>query len=112
MRWLPGFRSGVWWKRIVASVYYGFCLVAIVGVMTSDQPVPLKSANAGFYLLLLALGIGVPNWLRHRSRRQPRQITCWACGGSGISHAHMGWPGQGHQPPCYNCDGTGVVWKR
>lgn len=38
---VPGFRSGKWWKKIIASIGYFFLLLIIIGALSSGQ----KNAN-------------------------------------------------------------------
>jgi hypothetical protein len=49
---IPGFRSGTWWKAVIACLFYGFGLLGvIVGLVTAQW------ALAGFYLSILAIGV-------------------------------------------------------
>lgn len=37
-RKLPGFRSGVWWKKIIASTFYGFILLVLLAIVIPTAP--------------------------------------------------------------------------
>ena len=63
-RWIPGFRSGTWWKAVAASLFYAFCLVGVIaGIAT------VSWAIAGFYLSVLAIGVLVVTFISYRTAR-------------------------------------------
>ncbi len=51
-RWIPGFRSGTWWKAVIACLFYGLGLLAVVSELATA-----RWALAGFSLSLLAIGV-------------------------------------------------------
>lgn len=70
IRWLPGFRSRVWWKRTIGILFYPFVLLAIVVDAVSGATTGLVE-----WLIILALGISVPYFLTWRASHQPSRLT-------------------------------------
>jgi hypothetical protein len=96
-RWIPGFRSGTWWKAVIASLFYGFFLIGVVGGLVTAQ-----WATAGFALCALAIAVLLLDLISYRHVR-PANIVLLsglliAFAGCGISVANVpAQPASGHQ---------------
>jgi len=38
IRKVPGFRSGIWWKKVIASIFYGFALLVLLALVIPTTP--------------------------------------------------------------------------
>lgn len=86
--WIPGFRSGSWWKVAIACVFYAACLLlGLSGILTA------RWAAAGFSMSLLATGVLVVFMISYwRIRLANVAIVAAlliAVGGCGLSLANL-----------------------
>lgn len=42
---IPGFRSGKWWKKVIASIFYGIILLFIIGLMIPTNSAPTHNSK-------------------------------------------------------------------
>jgi uncharacterized membrane protein YccF (DUF307 family) len=99
---------------LVLGGWYLVLVHAFTGLLLCLPIITIPFAIQDFKLAGLALspfGKEIVPIGEAERRRGPRKETCWSCGGTGTARVAMGWPGQGNQPPCSNCEGRGFVWK-
>jgi hypothetical protein len=87
-RWIPGFRSGTWWKAVIACVVYALTLLAVVSELATAQ-----WALAGFSLSLFAIGILIvlliSYWRVRLANIAILTALLFAFGGCGLSMANI-----------------------
>ncbi len=62
--WIPGFRSAIWWKAAIATLFYLFCVIGIVVGLAE-----LNLSITAFYVAALAIPVLAIQLVRFRRAR-------------------------------------------